>query len=190
MSIKSLAPAPYVYRNVTGITNSSHRALESEKPDTPRFSDRALSIPFDGLRVTSRHYHPRHLRFNWSIAGDWTAWVRRNLVADANNIRRNTLRFDFGPTIPHSDPDNTVLGFLRGNLEGNVISRIINLTNSRWDALSREPTSAPSARLGVEVSRPGLLQTMKANRPRSLAVNLCKITANRHLRCDILCSSS
>ena len=54
-------------------------------------------------------------RFDWAIAGDPTGWGMRNLVADANNVRWNNpaLHTDYGPTVPHFDPNNNVLGFLR-----------------------------------------------------------------------------
>ncbi len=74
-------------------------------------------------------------RFDWSIAGDSTGWGMRNLVADANNVRWNNsaLRSDEGPSIPHVDTTNNVLGFLRWNLEGNVILTVVNLSDNQWD---------------------------------------------------------
>lgn len=74
-------------------------------------------------------------RFDWAIAGDPTGWGMRNLVADANNVRWNNpaLRTDFGPTVPHNDPDNNVLGFLRWDDSGNVILTVVNLSDNQWD---------------------------------------------------------
>jgi 1,4-alpha-glucan branching enzyme len=74
-------------------------------------------------------------RFDWAIAGDPTGWGMRNLVADANNVRWNNpaLRTDYGPTVPHFDPNNNVLGFLRWDDSGNVILTVVNLSDNQWD---------------------------------------------------------
>jgi 1,4-alpha-glucan branching enzyme len=74
-------------------------------------------------------------RFDWAIAGDSTGWAMRNLVADANNLRWNNpaLRSDSGPTVPHQDNANNVLGFLRWNDQGNVILTVVNLSDNQWD---------------------------------------------------------
>jgi 1,4-alpha-glucan branching enzyme len=74
-------------------------------------------------------------RFEWAIAGDPTGLAMRNLVADANNVRWNNpaLRTDFGPSIPHFDSANNVLGFLRWDDSGNVILTVVNLSDNQWD---------------------------------------------------------
>jgi 1,4-alpha-glucan branching enzyme len=74
-------------------------------------------------------------RFDWSIAGDPTAWDMRNLVADANNVRwtNDALRSGPGFSIPHSDEKNHILGFLRWNYGGNVILTVVNLSDNQWD---------------------------------------------------------
>jgi len=86
-------------------------------------------------------------RFDWSIAGDPTGWGMRNMVADVNNIRWNNpaLRSDYGPSITHNDTTNNALGFLRWDLNGNVILTVLNLSNNQWD----DPI------YGVNVGSPG-----------------------------------
>jgi 1,4-alpha-glucan branching enzyme len=74
-------------------------------------------------------------RFDWSIAGDPTGLAMRNLVADANNVRWDNpaLRSDNGPSVPHSDSTNNVLGFLRWDDGGNVLLTVVNLSDNQWD---------------------------------------------------------
>jgi 1,4-alpha-glucan branching enzyme len=74
-------------------------------------------------------------RFDWAIAGDPTGSAMRNLVADANNVRWNNpaLRSDSDPSVPHLDPNNNVLGFLRWDNSGNVILTVVNLSDNQWD---------------------------------------------------------
>ena len=74
-------------------------------------------------------------RFDWSIAGDSTGQAMRNLVADANSVRWNNpaLRSDAGPQTVHHDSNNSVLGFLRWDDQGNVILTIVNLSDNQWD---------------------------------------------------------
>jgi 1,4-alpha-glucan branching enzyme len=73
-------------------------------------------------------------RFEWLIAGDPPGLAMRNLVADANNVRWNNpaLRTDYGPSVPHLDTDNNVLGFLRWDDFGNVILTVVNLSDNQW----------------------------------------------------------
>ncbi|MGA2135817.1 MAG: alpha-amylase family glycosyl hydrolase [Bryobacteraceae bacterium] len=74
-------------------------------------------------------------RFEWAIAGDPTGMAMRNLVTDANNVRWNNpaLRTDNGPSMPHMDPTNNVLGFLRWDDGGNVLMTVVNLSDNQWD---------------------------------------------------------
>ena len=43
------------------------------------------------------------------------------------------LRTDYGPTVPHYDPNNNILGFLRWDDFGNVILTVVNLSDNQWD---------------------------------------------------------
>jgi 1,4-alpha-glucan branching enzyme len=74
-------------------------------------------------------------RFDWSIAGDPTAWEMRNLVTDANTVRWNNaaLRSDNGPQTMHYDSQNNVMGFLRWTNDGNVLLTVVNLSDNQWD---------------------------------------------------------
>jgi 1,4-alpha-glucan branching enzyme len=86
-------------------------------------------------------------RFDWSIAGDPTGLAMRNLVADSNNVRwtNPALRAENGPSCPHWDQTNNVLGFLRWSDEGNVILTVVNLSDNQWD----DPT------YGINLGNPG-----------------------------------
>jgi 1,4-alpha-glucan branching enzyme len=71
-------------------------------------------------------------RFNWDAAGDPTGMEMRRLVAACNAVRWNNpaLRAD-NLTIPHEDPDNQVLGFVR-ELFGNVVLVVVNLSEQNF----------------------------------------------------------
>ena len=66
-------------------------------------------------------------RFNWSVAGDPLGMDMRRLVAAANDVRwqNPALRAD-SLTLPHEDPANQVLGFIRES-DGNVVLTVVNL---------------------------------------------------------------
>ena len=66
-------------------------------------------------------------RFDWSVAGDPLGMEMRRLVAACNAVRRENaaLRADF-LAIPHEDPTNQVIGFVRER-DGNVVLVVVNL---------------------------------------------------------------
>jgi 1,4-alpha-glucan branching enzyme len=68
-------------------------------------------------------------RFNWSVAGDALGMEMRRLVAACNAARWDNpaLRSD-SLSVPHEDPDNQVLGFVR-ELYGNVVLAVVNLSD-------------------------------------------------------------
>jgi 1,4-alpha-glucan branching enzyme len=69
-------------------------------------------------------------RFDWSIAGDRIGLEMRRLVAAANNVRweNPALRSD-SLEVPHEDPANQVLGFVR-ELYDNAVLVVVNLGNA------------------------------------------------------------
>lgn len=71
-------------------------------------------------------------RFNWDAAGDPIGLEMRRLVAASNAVRWNNLalRAD-NLTIPHEDPNNQVLGFVR-ELYGNVVLVVVNLSEQNF----------------------------------------------------------
>jgi 1,4-alpha-glucan branching enzyme len=71
-------------------------------------------------------------RFNWDAAGDPTGMEMRRLVAACNAVRWNypALRAD-NLTIPHEDPNNQVLGFVR-ELYGKVVLVVVNLSEQNF----------------------------------------------------------
>jgi 1,4-alpha-glucan branching enzyme len=74
-------------------------------------------------------------RFDWSIAGDATGQPMRDLVRDANAVRRANpaLRSAHPPLFSHFDPQNGVLGFRRWDDAGNVVFTVVNLGDGQWD---------------------------------------------------------
>jgi len=75
-------------------------------------------------------------RFNWQVAGDPTGMEMRRLVAACNAVRWNNaaLRAD-NLSIPHEDPNNQVLGFVR-ELYGNVVLIVVNLSEQNFSEYS------------------------------------------------------
>jgi len=71
-------------------------------------------------------------RFNWSIAGDAIGMEMRRLVNACNEVRwqNPALRSD-SLSIPHEDPDNQVLGFLR-QLWDSVVLTVVNLSDQNF----------------------------------------------------------
>jgi len=71
-------------------------------------------------------------RFDWSIAGDPLGMQMRRLVAAANAVRweNPALRAD-SLSIPHEDPSNQVVGFVR-EASDNVVLTIVNLGNQNF----------------------------------------------------------
>jgi len=74
-------------------------------------------------------------RFDWGIAGDPLGREMRNLVRDANALRRNlaALRADGGPSFSHADEQNRVLAFRRWNDSGSVALTVVNLGDGQWN---------------------------------------------------------
>ena len=68
-------------------------------------------------------------RFNWAVAGDPTGIEMRRLVAASNVVRweNPALRAD-SLEIPHEDPTNQVLGFVRQHGD-NVVLTIVNFSD-------------------------------------------------------------
>jgi len=66
-------------------------------------------------------------RFNWAVAGDPTGREMRRLVTACNAVRwqHPALRAD-SLSIPHEDPDNQVLTFVR-QAGDNIVLTIVNL---------------------------------------------------------------
>ncbi|HSF08662.1 MAG TPA: alpha-amylase family glycosyl hydrolase [Nitrospirales bacterium] len=71
-------------------------------------------------------------RFNWGIAGDHLGMEMRRLIAACNAVRwqNPALRAD-SLTIPHEDPTNQVLGFVR-QLDDNVVLTVLNLSEQNF----------------------------------------------------------
>jgi len=71
-------------------------------------------------------------RFNWSVAGDGIGMEMRRLVAAANAVRWDNaaLRAD-SLSVPHEDPVNGVLGFVRES-QDNVVLTIVNLSDRNF----------------------------------------------------------
>ncbi len=80
----------------------------------------------DGIDVHGDH------RFNWQVAGDHLGMEMRRLVAACNNVRWHNpaLRSD-SLSIPHEDPANQVLGFVR-QLHGNIVLVVVNLSEQNF----------------------------------------------------------
>jgi 1,4-alpha-glucan branching enzyme len=68
-------------------------------------------------------------RFDWSIAGDPLGMEMRRLVAAANAVRweNPALRAD-SLTVPHQDPSNQIIGFVR-ELYDNVVLTVVNVSD-------------------------------------------------------------
>jgi 1,4-alpha-glucan branching enzyme len=71
-------------------------------------------------------------RFNWSVAGDAIGLEMRRLVAAANAVRWDNpaLRAD-SLSVPHEDPANNVLAFLRESHD-NIVLTIVNLSDQNF----------------------------------------------------------
>jgi 1,4-alpha-glucan branching enzyme len=71
-------------------------------------------------------------RFNWTVAGDPLGMEMRRLVAACNAVRwaSPALRAD-SLSIPHEDPTNQVLGFVR-ELYDNVVLVVVNLSDTTF----------------------------------------------------------
>jgi 1,4-alpha-glucan branching enzyme len=71
-------------------------------------------------------------RFNWDIAGDPIGMEMRRLVAACNAVRwqNPALRAD-SLAIPHEDPMNQVIGFVR-QLYDNVVLTVVNLSEQNF----------------------------------------------------------
>jgi 1,4-alpha-glucan branching enzyme len=77
----------------------------------------------DGHDMRGQH------RFDWGIAGDPLGMEMRRLVTAANTVRweNPALRAD-SLTLPHEDPLNQVIGFVR-ELYDNVVLTVVNLSD-------------------------------------------------------------
>jgi len=111
-------------------------ALNLAMPGTPMLfmgSECSLASPFVswGYWDDGPDDHGDH-RFNWIAAGDPTAMEMRQLVASCNAVRWDNpaLRAD-NLSIPHEDPTNQVLGFVR-ELDGNVVLVVVNLSEQSF----------------------------------------------------------
>ena len=71
-------------------------------------------------------------RFNWSAAGDAIGMEMRRLVAAANAVRWDNpaLRTD-SLSVPHEDPANNVLAFVRESHD-NIVLTIVNLSDQNF----------------------------------------------------------
>ncbi len=111
-------------------------ALNVAMPGTPMLfmgSECHMSSPHvawgywhDGSDLRGDH------RFNWDVAGDPIGIEMRRLITACNDVRwqNPALRAD-SLVIPHEDPMNQVLGFVR-RFGSNVILTVINLSEQNF----------------------------------------------------------
>ena len=111
-------------------------ALNVAMPGTPMMfmgSECHLASPdvswgywHDGYDANGDH------RFNWSVAGDPVGIQMRRFVAACNEVRwqNPALRAD-SLSIPHEDPTNQVLGFVR-ELYDNIVLVVVNLSEQNF----------------------------------------------------------
>ena len=111
-------------------------ALTVTMPGTPLMfmgSECHMASPFVpwGYWHDGNDVHGDH-RFDWSAAGDPLGMEMRRLVAACNAVRWDNpaLRAD-SLSIPHEDPHNQVLGFVR-RLDGNCVLVVVNLSEQNF----------------------------------------------------------